>query len=218
MRKDITIGAEVRSARGKNESRRLRAAGQIPAVIYGAGHEATAVSLDPREINRILFSDTGHNSIFNVSVGDNGAMPAMIVDWQHDPVKDTLLHVDMVWIDLEKKIKVNIPIQTHGEPQGVKMQGGVLDVVHRDVEITCLPSDIPAQFNVDVTALMIGDTIRAKDLPLGDEISLESKPELVICHVVAPRGLETAEEEEEEAVEEGAEEAEESAPAEEEKD
>ncbi|HFB98424.1 MAG TPA: 50S ribosomal protein L25, partial [Bryobacterales bacterium] len=120
MRKDITIVAEPRAARGKNEARRLRAAGRVPAVIYGAGKPATAISLDPIEVTKILYSDTGHNTIFNVEINGEGTVPAMFVDWQFDPVKDTLLHVDLKRIDLNQRITVKVPIHTEGDPRGVK--------------------------------------------------------------------------------------------------
>ncbi len=205
MRKHITIGAEQRSERGKNHARRLRSAGRIPAVIYGAKRDAAPVSVDPRDIDKILYSDAGHNAIFDVSVGDGDSMPAMVVDWQHDPVTDDLLHVDIEWIDLETKLKVKVPVHTTGEPKGVKIQGGVFDLVHREIEVECLPDDIPASFTVDVAGLEIGDNIRARDVDLGGKATLVSSPELVICHVIQPRGAEVAagaEEEPEEPEEE----------------
>lgn len=187
MKKDITIVAEPRSDRGKNESRRLRAAGRIPGIVYGAAEEAVAITVDPREIDKILFSDTGHNTIFNLEVAGRGAVPAMVVDWQHDPVKDSLLHVDLKRIDLSRKIAVKVPVHPEGEPRGVKQQGGLFEVVHREVEIECLPADIPASIAIDVTPLMIGQNFRASDLPLGEGITLKSSGDLVICHVVALR-------------------------------
>jgi large subunit ribosomal protein L25 len=205
MRKDITIGAEPRNERGKNEARRLRVAGRIPAVVYGAGKDAAAISLDPREVDRILYSGTGHNTIFNVSVGGQDAAPVMIVDWQHDPVKDNLLHVDLEWIDLSKKLTVKVPIHTEGEPIGVKQQGGLLEPVHREVEVECLPDDIPEAITVSVEHLSMGENLRAKELPLPERIELLSSPELVICHIIAIRGSDTETAEAEEGEAEGAE-------------
>lgn len=200
MRKEITIVAEPRVGRGKNEARRLRVAGRIPAIVYGAGKESTAVAVDPQQINRILFSETGHNTIFNVSIEGQDAAPAMVVAWQHDPVKDTLLHVDLERIRLDKKLQVKVPVHTLGEAIGVKTQGGLLESVHREVMIECLPDDIPAHIEVDIAHLEIGETLRASQLSLPDAVELLSRPEIVICHVVELRAAEaTSEEGEEEA-------------------
>jgi len=205
MKSNIKIVAEPRETRGKNEARRLRAVGRIPAVVYGAGADATAVSVDPKQINKILYSNTGHNTIFTISLADAGEKPVMIVDWQHHPVKDVLLHVDLSYVDMSKKLIVKIPVHIHGEPKGVKQQGGLMEVVSREIEIECLPGDIPEEFTVDVTELLIGDQIRAEDIPLGDSLELKSTPSTVICHVVTMRAA--AAEEEAEAGE-GAEKAE----------
>jgi large subunit ribosomal protein L25 len=192
MKKDITIFAEPRGERGKNEARRLRVSGRIPAVVYGAAEGATPISIDPREIDKILYSDTGHNTIFNIEVAGLGACPAMIVDWQHDPIRDSLLHVDLKRIDLSRQITVKVPVHPEGEPRGVKQQGGLFEVVHREVEIECLPANIPPHIAVDVTPLMMGQNLRASDLPLGEGIALKSSGDLVICHVVALRVTEAA--------------------------
>lgn len=199
MRKDITIVAEPRPARGKNEARRLRANGRVPGVVYGAGKPATAVALDPIEVTKILYSDTGHNTIFNVEIDGEGTVPAMFVDWQFDPVKDTLLHVDLKRIDLNQRITVKVPVHPEGDPRGVKQQGGLLEIVTREIEIESLPDDIPAYIPVDVRPLLIGQNLRAGDLDLGDKIKLKSNPDTVICHVIALRTSETAAVAEEEA-------------------
>src|SRR5215469_1957071 len=138
MRKDITVTAEPRSSRGKNEARRLRAAGSTPGVLYGVSDSAVPVSVNPKEIGRILHSRTGHNTIFNLTVKGGESTPVMIVDWQSDPIKDTLLHVDLKRIDLTKRISVRVPVFTAGEPKGVKIQGGLHELVTREIEIECL--------------------------------------------------------------------------------
>ncbi len=199
MRKDITIVAEPRPARGKNEARRLRAKGRVPGVVYGAGKPATAVALDPIEVTKILYSDTGHNTIFNVEINGEGTVPAMFVDWQFDPVKDSLLHVDLKRIDLTQKVSVKVPVHTEGDPRGVKQQGGLLEIVTREIEIESLPDDIPSHITVDVRPLLIGQNLRAGDIDLGDKITLKSNPDTVICHVIALRTSETAAVSEEEA-------------------
>lgn len=187
MRKEITVAAEIRAARGKNEARRLRAAGRVPAVLYGAGREAVALSADPKQLLRILHSSTGHNTIFDVAVQGGETTPAMIVDWQIHPVKDTLLHVDLKRIDMTKRLRVSVPVQLQGEAKGVKQQGGLLEAVAREIEIECLPDDIPEHFTVDVTELMLGQALRAADVPMTGSMRLLSAPETVIAHVVALR-------------------------------
>jgi large subunit ribosomal protein L25 len=185
MRKDITIEAEPRESRGKNEARRLRVKGSAPGILYGSGGAAVAVSVSPKELNRILHSKTGHNTIFNLAVKGGETAPVMIVDWQRDPVKENLLHIDLKRIDLSKRLRVKIPVHTLGEPQGVKLQGGLHELITREIEIECLPDEIPEQFTIDVSALMIGQSIRAGEVPLTGSMKLLSGPEAVISHVVA---------------------------------
>jgi large subunit ribosomal protein L25 len=184
MRQEITIEAEPRQLRGKNEARRLRARGSAPAVLYGPGGDAVAVAIDPKEINRILRSTSGPNTIFNVAVKNGENTPAMIVDWQNDPIKSTLLHVDLKRIDLTQRIRVKVPVHHVGEPQGVKLQGGLLEMITREIEIECLPNEIPENFTVDVSELMIGQSIRAGDIPLSGSMKLESPADSVISHVI----------------------------------
>ncbi len=184
MRKDITIAAEMRSARGKNEARRLRVSGSTPGVLYGVTESSVALAVSPKEITRILSSKTGHNTIFNLALTGGENTPVMIVDWQSDPVKDTLLHVDMKRIDLTKRIVVKIPVHTHGEPTGVKLQGGLHEVISREIEIECLPDDIPEEFIVDVTELGLNQSIRASSIPMSGSMKLVSPGDAVISHVV----------------------------------
>ena len=184
MRKDITVVADQRESRGKNEARRLRVAGQTPGVLYGAGGVSVAVAVNPKEINRILFSKTGHNTIFDVAVKGGETVPVMIVDWQNDPVKDNLLHVDMLRIDLTLRLRVKVPVHTIGDPKGVKIQGGLHEVITREIEIECLPDDIPEDFKIDVTELMVGQNVRAGDIPLSGSMTLLSPADSVISHVI----------------------------------
>jgi large subunit ribosomal protein L25 len=184
MRKDITVIAETRSGRGKNEARRLRVAGSTPAVLYGVTDAAVAVSVKPKEIGRILNSTTGHNTIFNLAVTGGETTPVMVVAWQTDPVKNNLLHVDLKRIDLNKRITVRIPVHTSGEPTGVKLQGGLHELITREVEIECLPEEIPELFTVDVTELAIGQSVRASALPMTGSMKLVSPADAVISHVI----------------------------------
>jgi large subunit ribosomal protein L25 len=190
MAREKSIVAEPRTLRGKNESRRLRVRGLIPAIVYGAFQEPVAVAVSPKEVERIMHSKSGHNTIFDVNMQNGDTTPAMVVDWQYDPVKDTLLHVDLKRIDLTKLIKVSIPVVTQGEAKGVKQQDGLLELVTREVEVECLPDDIPGHFTVDVTELMMGQSVRAGEIAMPPTVKLVSAPENVIAHVVAMRIVE----------------------------
>jgi large subunit ribosomal protein L25 len=189
---DITVAAEPRSTRGKNEARRLRATGSAPAVVYGTGKESLTVSINPKEVVRILRSKTGHNTIFHLAIKDGESTPVMIVDWQRDPVKDTLLHVDMKRIDLTLRLVVKVPVHTLGEPEGVKLQGGLHEVITREVEVECLPDEIPEFLSVDVSKLVIGQAVRASEVPLPGSVRLLSPPEAVISHIVTMKAEEVA--------------------------
>src|ERR1700676_3178606 len=184
MRKEITIEAQPRELRGKNEARRLRASGSVPAVLYGAGRDSVAVAVNPKEVNRILHSKTGNNTIFDVAVTGGETTPVMVVDWQNDPIKEYLLHVDLKRIDLNARIRVKVPVHTSGDPKGVKLQGGLHELITREIEIECLPDEIPEHFTVDVSALTIGQSVRAGEVALGGSIKLVSPPESVISHVI----------------------------------
>jgi large subunit ribosomal protein L25 len=190
VRKDLTVAADVRASRGKNAAHRTRHAGQIPAVIYGAFQEPISIALDPREIHKIVHSATGYNTIFNLHIQGGENTPVMVVDHQVDPLKGTLLHADLKRIDLTKRIRVTVPVHTAGEPKGVKVQGGLLEIITRVVEIECLPDDIPEHFVIDVGELMIGQSKRASDVTLEGSVKLVSDPQSVIAHVVALRAEE----------------------------
>ena len=192
MKRDITLTAEVRASRGKNEARRTRRAGQIPAVLYGAYKDAVSVSVNPREILKIVRSSTGYNTIFNLAIEGGETTPVMLVDQQVEPVKGTLLHADLKRIDLTKRIRITVPVYTVGEPAGVKLQGGLLEVITRAIEIECLPDEIPESFSVDVSELMIGQSKRASDVALSASMKLVSAAETVIAHAVALRAEEVA--------------------------
>ena len=190
MANDITVAAEPRSLRGKNEARRLRAAGSAPAVVYGVGKDAVAVAVNPKEMVRILRSKTGHNTIFHLAIKDGENTPVMIVDWQRDPVKDTILHIDMKRIDLTVRLMVKVPVHTVGEPEGVKLQGGLHEVITREIEVECLPNEIPEHLTVEVGHLTMGQSVRASDVPLPGSVRLVSQPEAVISHIVAMKAEE----------------------------
>ena len=142
----------------------MRVAGKIPAVLYGSGHDPVAIEVDPKQISRILFSEAGHNTIFDIEVAGQSAAKAMIVDWQREPIKDQLIHIDMKRIALDKALRVKVRVKLLGIPVGVKTAGGILDQVLREVEVECLPADIPANIAVDVSNLEMFESLRVSAL------------------------------------------------------
>ena len=178
------IVATVREGKfNKNAARRVRVAGKIPAVVYGAGKDAVAVTVDPRAITRILHSESGHNTIFDLNVEGSGVVKAMIVDWQNEPIKGKLLHIDLKRIAMDKTMRVSVPIQLIGIPTGVKNQGGILEHVMREVEIECLPGDIPSHLDVDVTGLELHGLIHVSDLPHSGSIKFLAEENATVAHV-----------------------------------
>jgi large subunit ribosomal protein L25 len=171
----------------KNAARRVRAAGKIPAVLYGPGHDPVAVVVEPKQISRILFSEAGHNTIFDVEVAGQPPAKAMIVDWQRDPIMDNLIHIDLKRIALDKVLRVKVRVKLQGIPLGVKNSGGILDQVLREVEIECLPADIPANIAVDVTNLELFASLRVSDLPHLGSIKFLTAEDATVAHVVSIR-------------------------------
>jgi large subunit ribosomal protein L25 len=180
----FTVEGKVREERGKGAARRTRLTGMVPAILYGARKEPVALSVNAKQIGKILRSESGHNTIFAVEV-DGTTERAMLKDWQVDPLSGRLLHADLLRIAMDVRMRVRVPVHTFGDPQGVKLQGGVFEVVTREVEIECLPGDIPEEFKVDVSGMMIGKQLRASDLPIDPQkIKLLTDPLRVLAHVV----------------------------------
>src|SRR5437868_297582 len=150
-----SLEAKPRESSGKNVARRLRKSGQVPGVLYGAKRDPMTVSVDPKQVSRILHSASGHNTIFELAL-DGEKTQAMIVDWQYEPIKGSLLHIDLKRIAMDQKLTVEVPIMLKGEAAGVKQQGGILEQLLREVEIECLPADIPTSIDVDITELVFG--------------------------------------------------------------
>jgi large subunit ribosomal protein L25 len=184
MAEQEVVAAKPREGKfNKNAARRVRVAGKVPGVVYGAKEPSIAVELDPKQITRILHSDTGHNTIFDLEIGTSRAK-AMIVDWQYEPIKGKLMHIDLKRIAMDKAIRVSVPILLEGIPVGVKMQGGILDQVLREVEIECLPADIPSHIDLDVTGLGLNSSVRVADLPHG-KLKFITDETATVAHVVA---------------------------------
>ncbi len=209
------IAASPRSRPGQNSCRRSS----------GAAEPAVAIEVDPKQILKILHSESGHNSIFDLEInGSTAKAKAMIVDWQYEPIKGSLMHIDMKRIALDKAIRVEVPIQLIGIANGVKNQGGILDQVLRELEIECLPGDIPRHIDADVTNMSFGDVLRVSDLPHSDKLKFLTDEDATVAHVtaikeeVAPApdavAVEAATPAEPEVVKKGKQETAEAAPAE----
>ena len=183
----IVVEAAPRAERGKNEARRLRLTGRVPAVLYGGKGTAVTLSVNAKQVGSILRSESGHNTIFNVDLAGKHE-PAILKDWLVDPVSGKLLHVDLLRVAMDVRMRVKVPVHTFGEPAGVKQQGGIFEIVTREVEIECLPADIPTEFKVDVSGLMLGKQLRAGELAMdGTKMKLVTDPDRVLAHVVALR-------------------------------
>src|SRR5438132_1135819 len=183
----VVVEGAPRSSRGKNEARRLRQTGQVPAVLYGGKGGPVTLSVNAKQVSAILRSPSGHNTLFQVKLGGKPE-PAILKDWLVDPITGKLLHVDLMRVTMDVRMRVKVPVHTFGEPAGVKVQGGVFEIVTREVEIECLPSEIPSEFKMDVSELMLGKQLRVSDLPIDTaKMKLITEPQRVIAHVVTLR-------------------------------
>jgi|SRR5579862_1590859 len=178
------LEAQPREAGTKNQARRVRRDGKIPAVVYGAGKDSLSVSVDPRVVTRILNSETGHNTIFDLALSGEKTK-AMIVDWQYEPIKGKLLHIDLKRIALDKALRVSVPIFLIGEAAGVKQEGGILEQMLREVEIECLPADIPSHIDADVAHLTFGKVLRVSDLPHSAKLKFLTDENQPVAHVTS---------------------------------
>jgi large subunit ribosomal protein L25 len=188
---EFVVPAESRAETGKNVNRRLRSRGMIPGVVYAAGKEAVPVAVSPREIGAILKSASGENTLFDLDLG--GARRKVILkEFQREPLRGKLLHADFYEVALDKAITVKVHVELEGTPVGVKLQGGLVDFVTRELEIECLPADIPEKVTVDISHLELNKHLRVSDLNLGDKVTVLADPDVVIAHVVLPKAEEAA--------------------------
>ena len=179
------LEAHPREAGNKNHARRVRRGGKIPGVVYGAGKDSLPVTVDPRQVLRILHSETGHNTIFDLTLNGGERTKAMIVDWQYEPIKGKLLHIDVKRIAMDKALKVSVPIFLKGEAEGVKTQGGILEQILREVEVECLPADIPSHIDADISHLVFGTVLRVSDLPHSEKLKFLTDPNQPVAHVTS---------------------------------
>lgn len=195
MQRQIEMEVAERSERGKNAARRLRAAGQVPAIVYGLDREPQSVAIDTKAITNVLKDPAGRNRVFSLRC-NSSEEHAMAVNYQIDPVQHALLHVDMLRIDLEKPVTVSVPIASVGTAFGVKNEAGFEEMVSREVQVRCLPLDIPEHIDVDITELHVGESIRAKDIPASDKYELADDEHKLLLHIMASRAVDAVEEEE----------------------
>ena len=190
---DATLQAEKREGRGKNEARRLRASGRIPAVVYGAEKgRAIEIAVDPKMLLRILHSESGVNTLIGLQL-DGGNTRVLMKEYQLDPIDHKLLHADFYQVAMDKALTVTVPVVLKGDAKGVKQQGGIVDFVHREIEIEVLPGDIPENITVDISELMLHEGVRVRDLQTeGIRWKATSDADMMIVHVVAPRAEEVA--------------------------
>ena len=181
---EMTIKVEKREKTGKNANRQLRATGAVPAVVYGDHKDSVAITIDRKKVIELLKEGGGENAVFKLELaGTKASRHAMIRDLQVDPISRRIIHIDFQRIDLKQKVRVQVPIHLNGEPHGVKNEGGVLDFITREVEVECLPNDIPQTLEIDVSGLAIGDHIEAKDLDLPADVELIDEADKVIVSV-----------------------------------
>jgi large subunit ribosomal protein L25 len=196
MKDGLELEVELRTPGSTNEAKRLRAAGKIPAVLYGGSGEPRTIAVSPRTVIEILRSDAGENSILNLSVADGPQQTALIHDYQVDPVTHRLLHADFKRIAMDVAVEVDVPIEVIGEARGVKVDKGILDQVVREVQVRCLPGEIPDEFQADVSDLDIGDSIHIRDLEVPEGVEILSDLDATVVHVTPPTAEEEIEEEE----------------------
>jgi large subunit ribosomal protein L25 len=189
---EAIIEAVERTQRGKNEARRLRVSGKIPAVVYGVKEGGRAIAVDPKILSRILRTELGANTLIQLKLDGAGDTRVLVKEYQIDPVTHQLLHADFYRVAMDKVIRVTVTVVPRGEPKGVKQQGGVLDIVHRQLEIECLPADIPEHIEIDVTEMMVGQSVRVRDVATNAKWKAISDPEMMLLHVIIPKVEEVA--------------------------
>jgi large subunit ribosomal protein L25 len=184
---DAVLEAVERTSRGKNEARRLRVTGKIPAVIYGEREGGVAIAVDPKGLTKILQTELGANTLISLKLPGGADARVLVKEYQYDPVTHQLLHADFYKVALDKVIRVTVTVVPRGEPKGVKQQGGVLDIVHRQLELECLPGDIPEHIEVDVTEMMVGQSVRVRDVATSEKWKAVSDPDMMLMHVIIPK-------------------------------
>jgi large subunit ribosomal protein L25 len=189
---EATLEAVTRDTFGKNEARRTRRAGKVPAILYGDGKDATPIAVEPKALLKILHSDSGANTLIALKMAGGDSPRVLVKDYQLDPITHSVLHADFYKIAMDKVLRLTVPITVKGEPKGVKQQAGILEFIRREVEIECLPADIPEHIELDVTELMLHQGIRVREIAVSPKVKFVSEPDLMVVHVVMPKAEESA--------------------------
>lgn len=192
---EVTLDAVTREDRGKNLARRLRREGRIPAVVYGRtadGSSATPIAVDPRALLKILHSESGANTLIGLKVSGSGEAKVLVKEYQLDPVTHELLHADFYRVAMDRRLTVTVPIVLRGEAPGVKQQGGIVDFVHREIDIECLPGDIPENVEIDISNLMLGQSLRLRDIAANAKWTPLSDADMMLVHIITPKAEEPA--------------------------
>jgi len=182
---EIVVNAKSRDDRGKNAARRLRRQGLVPGIVYGGKGGNIAVAVDPKALQKVLRSEAGRNTILKLDIAGAGATNAILKDLQVDPIKENLLHADFYRIAMDVAIRVTVPINIRGEARGVKVDGGILELITREIEVECLPGDIPERIDVDVSELGLNGALRVSDLPANAKVKILENADQVVVHVVS---------------------------------
>ncbi len=190
---EAILEAQTRDAFGKNEARRTRREGKVPGVVYGGdGKTATAIAVAPKALLKILHSESGQNTLISLKLDGAGDTRVLVKDFQVDPVTHHLLHADFYRVAMDRLLQVTIPIIVHGEPKGVKQQGGILEFIRREIVIECLPADIPEHVDVDVSELMLHQGVRVRDVATDPKWKPVTEGEAMLVHVILPKAEEVA--------------------------
>jgi len=194
---ETILEAKTRDTFGKNEARRTRREGRVPAVLYGAageggGREATAIAVDPKALLKILHSESGANTLISLKMEGLGDARVLVKEYQLDPVTHHVLHADFYRIAMDRVLRITIPLVVKGEAKGIKQQGGILEFIRREIEIETLPADIPEHIDIDVTELMLHEGVRVRDIPVNPKWKPVSDADLMLVHVIMPKAEEVA--------------------------
>lgn len=188
---EAVLDAQPRDTFGKNEARRTRREGKVPAVLYGGdGQHATAIAVEPRALLKILHSEAGQNTLISLRMPGAAEARVLVKDFQVDPITHHVLHADFYRVAMDRVLQVTIPVIIHGEPKGVKQQGGIVEFIRREIEIECLPADIPEHIDVDVSELMLNQGIRLRDIATNPKWTPVTEPETMLVHVIMPKAEE----------------------------
>jgi large subunit ribosomal protein L25 len=188
---EAILEATARDTFGKNEARRTRRDGKVPGVLYGGdGGNAVAIAVEPRALLKILHSESGQNTLISLKLAGAADTRVLVKDFQLDPITHHVLHADFYRVAMDRVLQVTIPVLVHGEPRGVKQQGGVLEFIRREIEIECLPADIPEHIEIDVSELMLHQGIRVREVQIDPKLKPLTDGDTMLVHIILPKAEE----------------------------